>query len=306
MEHHDPAQQRLIDGLRHQKSGRLVQALDAYRAAEQEAQEPAVRSEALRRQSSVYRMLAEWEMALDRAREAADIARAAKLPEQMGDALNAEAGVYIARGQYPQATSFLDAILRTTDDARIRGVALQNLGAIAAQSGDFETARRHFLASHECFQEAGYVWGQALVLNNFARAALDHGNFMVAASMIENAVGAARRVQDQDLLALATLNHAEAIAGLRDHARAEELANAALTYFSSAGNLWRKVECLRLLGDIADQQGNAMRARSLYREGLGLAREIGAAVEVAQLEKRLDGSGGSAAGGGEGGGEPAA
>lgn len=289
MEHNEPARRQLTEGLRNQKAGELVQALDCYRAAEQEASSADVRSEALRRQSSVYRMLSEWDLALDRAREAADIARAAKLPEQLGDALNAEAGVYIARGQYPQAISFLDAILRTTDDARIRGVALQNLGAIAAQSGDFETARRHFLASHECFQEAGYVWGQALVLNNFARAALDHGNYMVAASMIENAVGAARRVQDQDLLALATLNQAEAIAGLRDYARADELAHSAFRYFTSAGNLWRMVECLRLLGDIADRQGNAAEAESLYRQGLALAREISAAVEVKQLEERLSG-----------------
>lgn len=280
--------QALLDeGLQHQKSGALDKALECYRAAAAAAEDAQSMSEALRRQAVVHRTRSDFVTALEIAEAAASAASAALLADQYAEAMNTVASVHLARGAFPEAVVLFETILGITKDDRIRGNALQNLGSIAAQQGDFETARRHFMASHACFQEAGYEWGEAFVLNNFGRAALDRGNFAIAASMLENAVGAARRVEDRDLQALATLNHAEAIAGLHDLSRAEALVRTALDYFALSGNKWRRVECLRLLGDIAAKRDDPDTARQFFADGLALADEIGAAADVATLKARL-------------------
>jgi hypothetical protein len=54
-----------------------------------------------------------------------------------------------------------------------------------------------------------------------------------------------------------------------------------------AGNRWRRVECLRLLGDINRRDGQMDIARRCYAQGLELARELGVHLEVTRLEDRL-------------------
>ena len=105
--------------------------------------------------------------------------------------------------------------------------------------------------------------------------------------LVAEAVWSANRTGDRDLVALATLNHAEAIAGTGDLERAVRDAEAALAHFTSAGNAWRRVECLRVLGDMARQGGEPDAARAKYLEAEALARDIGAHLELALIEKRL-------------------
>jgi tetratricopeptide (TPR) repeat protein len=251
------------------------------------APEPAVVSEAFRRLSSVYRTRCDWDDALTAARRSAAIARQAGLDELFAEALNAEAAVHQSRGDFTRAVPLLEQILTLTQDERVRGIALQNLGAIAAELGNLERAEERFLASYDAFQKAGYALGEAYALNNSGRAALDHGNVARADSLLQDALRAAMAVGDLDLLALARLNLAEARIRQREFAQADELASAALGYFVSVGNRWRQTECLRLLGDISDRQGQVDIATRCYQQGLKLAREIGAHREAAELTRRL-------------------
>jgi hypothetical protein len=54
-----------------------------------------------------------------------------------------------------------------------------------------------------------------------------------------------------------------------------------------AGNRWRRVECLRLLGDINRRDGQVETARRCYAQGLELARELGVHLEITRLEDRI-------------------
>jgi len=159
--------------------------------------------------------------------------------------------------------------------------------AIAAERGDWELARQQFMESVRRFQSAGYERGVAFAHNNFGRAALDHGNFLLAADLLQQAASSARKAADPDLFALATMNSAEALAGTGEAARAESLANEALTHFTATGNGWRRVECERLLGDLAMQNDRAEAARSWWSSALVTAQKIGAQLEVSKLEERL-------------------
>jgi hypothetical protein len=83
------------------------------------------------------------------------------------------------------------------------------------------------------------------------------------------------------------MNLAESMLCAGDLERADEAASTALGYFDMAGNRWRRVECLRLLGDINRRDDQTETARRCYRQGLELARELGVQLEITRLEDRL-------------------
>lgn len=282
------ARDRLDAGLRFQKSGLLDDALACYREVTERERDPALVSEALRRTSDVHYLRSEWDVALDTAERAALVAKDAGLTVHFAEALNQTAAVYIGRGEFDSAVALLEQALATSTDPRLRGLALQNLAVVAAQQGDFDRARAHFLDAQRAFQRAGSLWGEAFVLINFGCAAMDFGNFRVAVPMLENALGVARRVGDLGLIASATLNYAEAQLGAGDYARADELARQANEYFTSAGNKWLQLSSLRVLGDVAARRGDAPAARARYEDALTLATEIGATRDVDALRARLE------------------
>lgn len=279
--------EHLARGLRLEKSGALERALDAYTEALDATDDPHVLAEGWRRRSSVLRSRCEWDAAIDAARRSAAAAARAGLTALVGEAMNAEAAVYESRGEHERAAAMFEEIPRVTDDERVCGIALQNLGAIAAHAGDLALAERRFEASHDCFRRAAYAWGEAFALNNRGRVALERGDFERADALLASAIGAAQEVEDLDLKALAMLNRAEALARRGDFAGSEELMSGALGFFTFAGNEWRRIECFRLLGDICAWQGSSESAVRCWRQGLAVAATIGASREHAELARRI-------------------
>ena len=272
----------------YEREGKVDDALAHYRAAESLAgADPWLLSEVLRRQAYLHHARSEWETSLDLAQRAASTARSAQLSDQQAEALIAVAWVHVARGAYEDAVPELEKVASLTEDYRITGLALHNLGAIAAERGNWELSRAHFMESVKRFQAAGYQRGVAFAHNNYGRAALDHGNFVLAVDLLQQAVTSAKRAADPDLLALATMNVAEALAGTGELSRAETMAQVALHHFTTAGNGWRRVECERLLGDIELKHEHRNEAHVWWESALETARTIGAQLEVVKLEERL-------------------
>ena len=281
--------QTLIEtGLRLEKNGELEPALEHYRQAEREATDPSTISEAIRRQSVVLRRKSDWDASIAMARKAGAVASSAGLVDQFAQTVNTEAATLLMRGDAVGASELFDKVVQgTSKDARVRAIALQNLGTIAAQAGAWDRSRACFRESVQCFQRAEDAWGEAVALNNYGRAALDHGNLMMAEELLEQAVAAARRVEDFDSAALATLNQAEALAGMNRLPRALELAQSALSFFASSGNAYRHSEALRILGDIDLKAGNVDSARQRYAEALALASRADAPIEMEIIRSRI-------------------
>jgi tetratricopeptide (TPR) repeat protein len=286
--HVDPYDE-LDSAVIHERAGEVDDALTHYRAAESLAGADAwLMSEVLRRQAYLHHARSEWQLSIDLSRRAASVAENAKLNDQQAEALIAIAWVHVARGAFDEAVPELEKVAVLTEDHRITGLALHNLGAIAAERGDWELARAQFMESVRRFQSAGYQRGVAFAHNNYGRAALDHGNFVLAVDLLQAAVSSAKKAADPDLLALATMNVAEALAGTGELAQAESMAKIALAHFALAGNGWRRVECERLLGDLEKQSDRESAARAWWSSALETARSIGAQLEVVKLEQRLE------------------
>ena len=277
---------RIDEGFRLQKAGLLEEALQQYDAAANSG-DATVRATALCRKADLYREWSRWEQAADCAREGAALARRAGAYSLYAEAINAEANVYHQRGEFDAAVPLYERVIEMPVDDRVRGLALQNMGAIAAQRSDLDAAERLFLDSYWHFRRAGYDRGVAFVLNNQAAAALDRGRFSSAATIARQAMEAARQVKDFELLGIATLNYAEALAAQEDLARAESLAAGALGFFVLAKSDVHRAQCLRVLGDIYVRRGEASRARACYMQGLEVAVPLGSRFDTDKLRTAL-------------------
>jgi hypothetical protein len=278
----------LQDGIRYERSGSLKKAMRSYEAALELARDdPALRAEALRRQADIHRTRCEWDSGLEAARASAEVARAADLPDLCAEALNAEAAIHLSHGDDPQAARLFHEILSVARNERILGIALQNLGSVAARAGDLETAETRFAESHASFQRAGYARGEAIALNNHAAVALDRGNFALAEAIGVDAIAAAKRVDDLELVGLATLNYAEALAKQQRFWEAEEHASAALGFFEATENKWRQLRSLLLIGRFSAQGDSKDTAHRAFMAGLRLAEEIGAEPELKEIRAQL-------------------
>lgn len=277
----------LNEGIRAEKLGMLDRALASYEAASADSSDPDVAAEALRRLADIHRIRCDWDVAVSAARRAQKVARDSDLPERHAEALNAEAAVWIARGGLDAARPLLEEMAAVSRDVRLRGIALQNLGAVYAHQHDLDAAERAFAESSACFTACDYERGRAIALNNQGRVALDRGDADRATQVLGEALRAARDIEDEELVALATTNLGEATLATENYARANDLVCTALGHFRSSGNRWREVECLRLLGVIGARRGHEEEARRCLERGLALAREIDARLEVAAITAEI-------------------
>ena len=282
-----PDSNELIDeGIAAEKLGMLDRAESCYSLAAA-SEHAGVRARALTKLAGVHRSRAEWDIALEMARRAQDAARATDERAILDEATVAEGNVLMCRGEFEAATAVFESLLASAPEPRLRGVVLQNLGSILAQKGQLGAAERSFSESYGFFRQAGYRRGEAIALNNYGRVALDRRNLDLAERSLEDALVVAREVEDSDLIALTTLNLAEALLQRGANKRARDLASAAFGHFGSCGNRWREVECLRLLGALHEREDCPQDAERCYERALALAEEIDARGEISSLRDAL-------------------
>lgn len=280
--------ERIAQGMARLHAGDGDGAIGAFAEARRlavELRDVAGLSAALRHESIVRRQRSEWSEAIALARQAAEAARGAGLNDALAEAYNAEAVVHQSRGAFEEAESLLADAFVTTDDDRLLGAVLANLGSIAAQRGDLEGARTHLIGSARKFRDCRYFLGEASVLNNLGRLGLDQGNGRVALPMLHDALGAARRAGDAELIAIVQRNLGEAMWLAGDADGAESMTTTALATFTAEGNEARRAECLRILGELDEARGERARAVERWRAALAIADAP--PLERERVEKRL-------------------
>jgi tetratricopeptide (TPR) repeat protein len=225
-----------------------------------------------------------WGRADTLAREAAELARRLRLPARPGAALNESAAARIHAGLLDDAETAARNAL--AGDAAEHGRAEVNLGIVAALRGDTDEALARFAAA----EAAAHAdeWTLLLVQANRAVAQVARNELAAAQDSAEAALKTGRRARDDHRaalggLALACVHHAR---GVRNEARTR-LAEA-VRAFTRAGDRLRMVQCHFMLGEIAYEAEDPIRAGSHYRDGLAVAREAGAAEMVELLSLRFE------------------
>lgn len=274
----------LREAVRLERGGMLDKALQQLDLAA-DSEDPALVAEALRHRADIHRSRSEWDLALEHARRSASVAEQAGLDDLAAEALNAEAAVHMIHRSYDEAAGLLQRILKLTGDPRVLGIALQNLGVIAAEEGRIEVARGHFEASLARFRASDYSRGVAMALVNTGRVAFLEGDNERAEALCAEGEMEAQRVGDLEIAAMAAFNRAEALVRAGRPEDAEAPASVALGYFTGVDNGWRRMECLRLFGDLNRAVGDAEVARQCYERALEIARAAGSPHDVTRLEK---------------------
>lgn len=283
-----PSPSELIaEGVRAERAGLLERALEQFQAASSQTSDEALKAKALTHTADVLRERCEWDFALASAREARRLAESAGADLLAYEARIAEANVLMCRGDFESAEPLFSAIAASAIDPRIRGIALQNLGSMYAQRGNQPAAECAFSESLTSFEAAGYARGEAIALNNLGRLALDRGDCPIARGILDRALLLAREVEDAELAALASVNLAWAHCELGDLDRSQDLAMAALGYFSECNNRWREIECFRLIGIINQKCEDFSNARRCYELAMNLAEQIGSDREIETTRKHI-------------------
>jgi tetratricopeptide (TPR) repeat protein len=283
----DPME-RLDAARKLESAGALGEADDLFRSIVDQVPRECAAARALLRRAHIHRAWGTWQDAIRLAQAGRGLARQLGEVDLEAELLNAEGAVHQARGALDEAEAMFTGMLGIALDVRIRGVALQNLGANAAMRRDFDEAARRFAGSEECFRRAGYRRGEAFALNNRGRALLDQGETLdEAMAVFVQASGLAAEVGDLDLRALATMNLAETHLKHGDREAARHHLSHSCAYYNSTQNPWRVIDCLKLEGDIALAGENPELARRVWAEGLDLAVTLGAQNEIVELRTRL-------------------
>lgn len=225
-----------------------------------------------------------WGRADTLAREAVELARRVRMPEWVGAALNESAAARIHAGMLDDAAT---AARQALDADPVH--AAVNLGVVAALRGEADEALARF-AEADAALSAGPAdeWTRLLVQANRALALVARNDLRAAQTSAEAALRTGRRAKDDHFaalggMALACVHHAR---GVRNEARTR--LGESVRAFARAGDRLRSVQCHFMLGEIAYEAEDPIRAGSHYRDGLAVAREAGATALVELLSLRFE------------------
>lgn len=278
----------LADGIRYERGGVVQRARECFEAVARTVKiEPALSAEAWWRLANLHRLHSSWDDALTAARTSGEIAHAHGFANTEAEALNIEGAIWSLRGDYDQARALYTRALALACTEATRGKALQNLGTIAAEEGNFDEGERLFAESREAYRAAGDARGEANSLLNIGRLQLDRGFADLASDTLEEAVGAARLTGDLEMHAAAMLNHGMALCALGRANEAEQRITTAYGQFTIADIPVQRVRCLMQLALLAAAALEPDAARLCLKHAFDVATTAGLPRELRRIDEQL-------------------
>jgi tetratricopeptide (TPR) repeat protein len=244
-------------------------------------------TEGMLAQAAAARLATDWPAARSAAEHAAAQALEAGSADGEADALGEMAACALLAGRVDEAEALYRRILDGDAGPSPRFRAMLGLAVVVGVRGDFEAAQEGIggLKDAEATLDDADL---TLLLANRSAALLGLGRLGKAEHAGAEALRAGRRLKDEHLAAVggfaAALAHLAR--GRRNDARTR-LAES-VRAFARAGDVLRQVQCHHLLGEIAYDGEDPIRAGGHYRDGLGLARSAGAAGTVELLTLRFE------------------
>ncbi len=278
----------LADGIRYERGGVVNRARECFETVTRAAEEyPEEAAEAWWRLANLHRLHSSWDDALACARRAAVLAHEHGFPNTEADALNIEGAVWYLRGDYDQARVHYLRVLELATTQGTRAKALQNLGSLAAEDGEFDEAERLFAESRAAYHDSGDARGEANSLLNIGRLQLDRGLAELAHRTLDEAVTAARHTGDLEMHAAALLNHGIALGELGRADEAEERVITAYGQFTIADIPVQRVRSLVQLATLAAARSESGAARVCLEHARDVAQAAQLPRELVVIEERL-------------------
>ncbi len=182
-----------------------------------------------------------------------------------------------ARGYAVEGRSWLERALELVDDPRPgpRAAALDALGGLAIDLGDYDAADRHYRESVDLWWKLGDRPALVQGLYDLSIARTNRGAFDEAQSLLEEALAIAREEHDERGMA-ATLHNLGMLARENGHlGRAIDLLEEAMAIWRQLGDPHWIGATASNLGDAHRLAGDAERARACFDESAALYSRLG-------------------------------
>jgi putative nucleotidyltransferase with HDIG domain len=281
----------LRQGREHERTGRLVDALDTYAAVAKdgdEHREGELVAEALRRAAGIRRRRNEPREALALYQRSYEVALAIGVPVLAAEALNGIAVLHLHLGDWETAQQYLKRALEVGAESEdLRGRIEQNFGVMANIEGDIAAAVAHYERSLRSFRAAGNDGGCAIAYNNLGMLNSDRARWDDAERYFHASFEIAESIGDVGIRAHVLLNRTEVDLGRARYEDARTHAEQALQLFDQLGARDHKANAYKFLGMLYRETGRPMLAEARLKTAIDLAAEVGASLFEAEASREL-------------------
>ena len=281
----------LRQGNEHERAGRLLEALEAYGAVANEADERAdghVLATALRRSAVIRRRRQEDDVALAHYRRSYEVASAIGEHVLAAEALNGVAAVHINRGDWESAREHLRRAIEVGEGSdELRGRIEQNLGIMANIEGDIAGAIAHYQRSLDSFRAARSESGCAIAYHNLGMVSADRRLWEDAERYFQASLEIAESTGDINIRAHVLLNRTEVDIARGHYEDARRHAEQALKIFDEMGAVDRKAAAYKYLGVLYRETGRPTLAEARLKTSVELAIQVGAPLAQAEASREL-------------------
>jgi predicted ATPase/DNA-binding SARP family transcriptional activator/uncharacterized protein HemY len=163
----------------------------------------------------------------------------------------------------------------------VRLTALNAAGSLAANQGDYRTARSLHEEGLALARESGDRPGIAHSLNYLGTVAEAQGDYAAARSLYEQSLAIRRELEDRLAIADSLDDLGTVAEAQEDFGTARSLYEQSLAIKQEFGDRLGIAQSLNYLGMVARQQGDYAAARSLHARSLAIRRELGLRSPVA-------------------------
>ncbi|HMP42371.1 MAG TPA: tetratricopeptide repeat protein, partial [Roseiflexaceae bacterium] len=238
----------------------------------------------LMRKQGQYADALEW---LERAREGyqilTDVAGYVQALADIGE-------VYRVQGQFAAAAqAYSESLARSAGFdaadtyAAARANALKGAGTLAAQQGDYETARTHYEESLLIQRARNDRPSIATLLNNLSIIAGYQGDNQAARRLNEESLLLFREIGDQWSIGQSLNNLGMVASDMQDYPMARQVLEESLAVRRELGDAWGIANSLSSLGSVLIQLGDDTAARAAMIESLAIYRQLDDRTYIAYL-----------------------
>ena len=186
--------------------------------------------------------------------------------------------IALDQGDYEQARLAHEerlALARATGDEENVAGALNSLGNVRLYQGSLRQAEALYVESLAFRHKQGNQRAIAATLNNLGLVAEYEGDQARAIPLLEESLSIKRTLGDRAFYAWTLVNLADSVRLLGDLPRAQALSEELLALCEDLGDTWGTGAALYQLGQLAVLQGDTGAARERYRRGMALFGDLG-------------------------------
>ena len=221
---------------------------------------------------------ADLQKAIMKFEEAARVMEKAKAQIGKGVALNKIGAVYTQLGEYTKALDYYNKALelrKKATDVKGQAAILDNMGLVYGNLGQYEKALDYHEQSLQLEKKIGSVSDEAITLNNIGLAYANLGQYKKALDYHEQSLQLEKKIGSVSDEAITLNNIGLAYANLGQRAKALDYLQQSLQISKKTGNALGEANALGNIGATCVSLGQYTKALDFFQQSLEMRKKLG-------------------------------